>query len=148
MADWAVWFSVAGILVVIEIFTGSFFLLMIALGMAAGGIVAWLGFPVSVQLFVAGIVGFAGTIVLRMSRLARKKNHALDPNVNFDIGNTLSVDEWESVSNGANVSRVAYRGAMWDVELESGAEAIPGLFVIREVRANRLIVVNALENTD
>ena len=148
MADWVIWFSVAGLLVVIELFTGSIYLLMIALGMAAGGVVAYLGFSVSHQLFAAGIVGFAGTLALRMSRLARKKNPAHDPNVNFDIGNTLLIDEWESVSNGSSVSRAAYRGAMWDVELESGAQAISGLFVIRETRANRLIVNNAPVQTD
>jgi hypothetical protein len=39
-------------------------------------------------------------------------------------------------------ARVMYRGAMWDVELEAGAAAQPGSFIIREVRGNRLIVAN------
>ena len=142
------WFSMAGLLLVIEIFSGSIYLLMIAFGMAAGGVVAYMGLPVSLQLLVAGVVGFSGTIALRMSRYTRKKDPAHDPNINLDIGNTLLVNEWESFPNGSRVARVAYRGSMWDVELESGAQASPGLFVIREVRANRLIVHNALKQTD
>jgi membrane protein implicated in regulation of membrane protease activity len=48
------------------------------------------------------------------------------------------VAQWQ-----AGVARVSYRGALWDVELLSGADARPGLFVIREVRGNRLIVSNS-----
>ena len=37
MEDWMIWFGMAGILVISEIFTGTFYLLMIALGSLAGG---------------------------------------------------------------------------------------------------------------
>ncbi|MGH8809870.1 MAG: NfeD family protein, partial [Noviherbaspirillum sp.] len=37
MADWMIWFSLAGILVISEMFSGTFYLLMIGIGLAAGG---------------------------------------------------------------------------------------------------------------
>ncbi|HCN90871.1 MAG TPA: NfeD family protein, partial [Oxalobacteraceae bacterium] len=37
MTDWIVWSVLAGILVILELFTGTFYLLMIAIGFAAGG---------------------------------------------------------------------------------------------------------------
>ena len=37
MDDWVNWMIGAGILVVAELFTGTFYLLMIAIGLACGG---------------------------------------------------------------------------------------------------------------
>ena len=34
MTDWIAWFVAAGILVIFEVFTGTFYLLMIAVGLA------------------------------------------------------------------------------------------------------------------
>ena len=41
------------------------------------------------------------------------------------------------------LSRVMYRGALWDVELRPGALDHPGDFRIVEVHGNRLIVADA-----
>jgi membrane protein implicated in regulation of membrane protease activity len=140
MTDWIVWFTLAGILVIIEMFTGTFYLLMIAIGLAAGGTTALTGVGGNAQLVVAALIGISATTALRRSKLGKdaKSNTARDPNVNLDIGQTLVIDSW----NGKMTARVMYRGAMWDVELEQGGDAQPGLFVIREVRGNRLIVAN------
>jgi len=147
MADWVYWFAVAGVLVAVEIFTGTFYLLMLAFGMVAGGIVALTGLGVAFQFAVAGIIGAAVTLLLNKSRFGarNRRPHTHDPNVNMDIGKTLAVGEWHAVSGGSSQSRVSYRGTMWDVELEKGSNASPGMFVIREVRANRLIVENVAE---
>ena len=53
MSIWMIWLAVAGILVAIEIFSGTFYLLMIAIGLAAGGLAAMAGAHVSVQFIVA-----------------------------------------------------------------------------------------------
>lgn len=145
MADWVIWFAIAGVLVAVEIFTGTFYLLMFSLGLAAGGIAALAGMETSFQFFAAGIVGAIGIVILKKSRFGAKNrvNAAHDPNVNLDIGRTLTVKEWTSVPGGPNQARVSYRGSMWDVELASHEEAKSGLFVIREIRANRLIVEHA-----
>jgi membrane protein implicated in regulation of membrane protease activity len=137
MADWMLWLIFAGIVVIFELFTGTFYLLMIAIGLASGGISAWLGSSDATQLVVAGIVGAFTTYGLRRSRFGRRQgiDPARDPNVNLDIGQTLAIDQWH-----ANMARVMYRGAMWDVELAAGEDAKPGNFIIREVRGNRLIV--------
>lgn len=147
MADWAYWFAAAGVLVAVEIFTGTFYLLMLALGLAAGGLVALTGLGMAFQFIVAGIIGAIATLLMNKSRFgAKNRRHpAHDPNVNLDIGKTLAVNEWQSVPGGPTQARVSYRGAMWDVELGSGAQARAGMFVIREVRANRLIVENVAD---
>ena len=147
MADWAFWFAAAGILVAVEIFTGTFYLLMLALGFAAGGVVALAGLGIAFQLVAGGVVGAISTLLLKKSRFGSKKRHspAHDPNVNLDIGKTVMVHEWQSLPGAPSQARVSYRGAMWDVELGRDGQPTPGIFVIREVRANRLIVENVSE---
>lgn len=147
MADWVYWFAAAGVLVAVEIFTGTFYLLMLALGLAAGGLVALTELSIAFQFIAGGIVGAIATLLLNKSRFgARNKHHpAHDPNVNLDIGKTLTINEWQSVPDAPSQARVSYRGAMWDVELGSGGQARSGTFVIREIRANRLIVENVAQ---
>lgn len=142
MTDWSYWLAAAGATVILELFVGTFYLLMIAIGLAAGGAAALLGFAPALQLLVAALVGVAATVALRRSRYGRAQQRVQaerDPNVNLDIGQTVHVPAWHD-----NVARVMYRGALWDVELDSalapGAIAAPGPYIIREVRGSRLIV--------
>ncbi len=139
MTDWIMWFAVAGLVVIFEIFTGTFYLLMIGVGLAAGGIAALAGVGGLAQTLIAGVVAAVATYGLRRSKLGtpHKTDAARDPNVNLDIGQTLVIKEW---NNGT--ARAMYRGAMWDVELAHGAHAQPGVFIIKEIRGSRLIVAN------
>ena len=138
MADWSYWLAAAGLTVILELFSGTFYLLMIAIGLAAGSAAAWLGLGEAVQLLVAAVVGVAATVALRHSRYGKQQERVdagRDPNVNLDIGQTVHVPAWQD-----NAARVMYRGALWDVELAPGVTATPGQFIIREVRGSRLIV--------
>ncbi len=137
MADWIMWLIAAGAVLILELFTGTFYLLMVAIGMGAGALVAFARIDLPAQLLAAAVVGVAATLLLRRSRFGRsnKVDAAADPNVNMDIGQTVHVTEWQD-----HTARVMYRGALWDVELEAGAVAAPGVFRIHEVRGSRLIV--------
>jgi membrane protein implicated in regulation of membrane protease activity len=140
MADWMVWLAAAGVLIVLELFTGTFYLLMMAIGLAFGALAAWLGAAMPVQTIVAAVVGIAGTGILHRSRLGRrsKVDPARDQNVNLDIGERVTVDAWHG-----GRARVMYRGALWDVELGPGAQPQAGDFRIVEVQGSRLILANA-----
>lgn len=140
MAEWMGWLVAAGVLVVLELFTGTFYLLMIAIGLAVGGIVALLGAGGPLQTIAAALVGVLATALLHRSRFGRPAKHdaTRDRNVNMDIGQRVTVPGWD---NGR--ARVLYRGALWDVELGQGATAHPGDFRIVEVQGSRLVVANA-----
>lgn len=144
MTNWVAWFVLAGVLVAVEIFTGTFYLLMIALGFIAGGITALMGGSLSIQFVLAAFVGVVATYGLRRSRWGRvtRRDANRDPNVNLDIGQTLNVDAWSGSEGEVRTARVMYRGALWDVELEHGATAQPGAHVIRAVHGNRLVVAS------
>ena len=141
MTSWMIWLALAGALIILELFSGTFYLLMIALGMLAGALAALSGAGEAAQLLTAAVIGAAATGLLRRRR-PRKVNSARDPNVNLDIGQSLHVPHWHPDHATA---RVMYRGAMWDVDLAPGAHATPGQFVIREIRGSRLIVSNQPE---
>ena len=148
MSAWVMWMGLAGMMIVLEMFTGTFYLVMVGIGMAAGGVTALAGGGGSAQLVVASFVGILATYALHRSKFGKvsRADAARDPNVNLDIGQTVLVNEWRMVG-GLHTSRAMYRGAMWDIELHDGASAQPGPFVIREIRGNRLIVAgNATKN--
>lgn len=144
MTDWMIWFAVACTLLILEMATGTFYLLMIAIGSTAGGVVALSGASGTWQCIIAAIVAAAATFSLRRSRFGQteRTDASRDPNVNLDIGQTLEVDAWHS-AGASHIARVMYRGALWDVELASEGIAEPGLFRIQEVQGNRLIVINS-----
>ena len=60
MADWINWLVAAGVLVVLELFTGTFYLLMIAIGLGFGALAALGGMSGAVQTIVAAVVGVRG----------------------------------------------------------------------------------------
>ena len=140
MADWMNWLVAAGVLVVLELFTGTFYLLMIAIGLGFGALAALAGASGPVQTIAAALVGVVATGLLHKSRLGRpsKTDAARDHNVNLDIGQRVTVAAWNE-----GKARVMYRGAMWDVELGQGAHPEAGDFRIVEVQGSRLIVANS-----
>lgn len=142
MAEWVMWLVMAGTLVILELFSGTFYLLMIAIGMAAGALVAMPGGALWLQLLVAAIVGSLATMALKRSRdgKAGRIDAAHDPNVNLDIGQSVTVAKWHEQAGSLPSARVMYRGAQWDVELAPGNAALPGVFRIVEVRGSRLIL--------
>ena len=68
MADWMVWSAAAGVLIVLELFTGTFYLLMMALGLLFGALAAWLGAGMPLQTIAAAVVGIVATGLLHRSR--------------------------------------------------------------------------------
>ncbi len=140
MSDWTMWVVLAGVLVIFELFTGTFYVLMIAIGLGFGALAALLGWSIPAQILVAAVVGVVATGLLHRSRFGRpsRGNSDRDPNVNIDIGQALTVGEWQD-----GKARVMYRGAPWDVELSPGSQPQAGSFKIVAVQGSRLVVANA-----
>jgi len=132
------WFVAAVALVIVELNTGTFYLLMVAVGLAAGGVGALLDLSPAAQTVTAALVAAVLIAGLRRTRFGklRRGNAAADPNVNLDIGQELDVPAWDA--NGR--ARVPYRGADWTVELAPNCAATPGRYRIVEVRGSTLVV--------
>ena len=140
MADSTLWWVLAGVAVVAELLTGTFYLLMLALGLAGGAVAAHLGLPPAMQLVCAAVLGAGAVAVLQKVR-PRPHQHLqpqADADMNMDIGQSLRVEVWTGRTAQAN-----YRGAQWSVELLDGHDttaAQPGSFRIRAVVGNVLRV--------
>jgi len=130
------WWIATGVLVVLELLTGTFYLLMIACGTLAGGIAHAVGVPPSWDMLIAAVVALVGVAVVKRSGLSvRRRDARANPDVNQDIGETLEVTAWHE-----RRARVMYRGAQWDVELLPGQSESARWYQIRELSGNRLLV--------
>jgi membrane protein implicated in regulation of membrane protease activity len=136
VSAWVWWFVLGFVLLIAELMTGTFYLLVIALAFAAAGTTSLAGMPFVIQLVVAAGIGLAGSLWLRNSRFGRRGAREAEPLQNLDVGQVVRIEQWSP----SRTARAAYRGAQWDVELAPGEEAIAGDFVIRDVLGSRLIV--------
>lgn len=144
MSDANLWWILAALAVGTELLTGTFYLLMVALGLAAGAIAAHVGATETVQMTVAAFVGGGAVAALYRLRPTPPRHlpaHA-DADVNLDIGQTLTIPHW---SKGLH-TQAAYRGAQWAVEYipsEDAPTPTAGLYRIREVVGSTLRVEKA-----
>lgn len=132
------WFGLAAIALMGEVASGTFYLLLVALGLAAGGVAAALGASLAWQLVACGAAALAGLVALRATRVLKKREvHAgSNADVNLDIGQVVQVQAWSS----QGTARVWYRGAHWQAVLAPGAEPAPGPHVITELRGVQLVL--------
>ncbi len=135
LSGWIWWMVLAFGLLILELLSGTFYLLVIAVALAAGGVASLAGVEFTLQLVVAAVVGFAGALWLRRSRLGRLKTEG-DALQNLDVGQVVRVESWRDGST----ARAQYRGAEWDVQLAPGETAAPGEYVIQAVQGSRLVV--------
>ncbi|MFM9879387.1 MAG: NfeD family protein [Burkholderiaceae bacterium] len=138
MSEANVWWLLMALLVGAELVTGTFYLLMLALGTAAGALAAYAGAALPLQLAVAGAAGGASVALWHWRRMRQPAalQAGTDKNVNMDIGETVLVTQWEADGKAS----VNYRGAIWRVVLADDAVAAPGEHTITEVRGHHLVV--------
>ncbi|MCV2368852.1 NfeD family protein [Roseateles oligotrophus] len=132
------WWVACGILVAVELSTGTFYLLMLALGCAAGAVASHLGLSESRQMLSAAVIGgaaVAACYLLRRNALGASPAGA-NADANMDIGQTVEVASWEADGS----TRVKYRGASWQASYIGSAVPgpTPGPYVIRAIEGSRL----------
>jgi membrane protein implicated in regulation of membrane protease activity len=138
MADSTVWWLVAGAAVAVELATGTFYLLMLALGLAAGAVAAHAGASVPGQLVVAAVIGGGAVSGLYVQRRGSPpaRDAGSNRDVNLDVGETVQVDAWQP----DGTAHVRYRGADWTVMAAAGSARDNGMYRVREVVGSRLVV--------
>ena len=133
---WA-WWSFAVILVIMEMFSGTFYLLAVALGLLMAGGAAYLGFAWSVQVTVATLWCIAS---IGLIHFLRKGKEPPNPQANFsyDVGQSVNVVRWQDPRH----ARVFYRGTEWEAELapQATADAQKGVWRIQKIDGSRLII--------
>jgi membrane protein implicated in regulation of membrane protease activity len=139
MADSTLWWLAAGTLVIAELLTGTFYLLMLALGLVAGALAAHAGLATSAQLVIAAVVGGGAVLIwhLKRPRAAASLHAGANRDVNLDVGETVQVQTWQADGS----TSVKYRGALWSAVPTPGSPAgATGAHRIVEVRGSQLVI--------
>ena len=132
------WFGFALLALIGEVFSGTFYLLLIALGLVAGGLVALAGWSFTLQLVAVGVFTGLGLWALRKTHFLKKReiNAARNRDVNMDIGQVVMITRW----GAGQTTQVRYRGALWSVRLAPGHAVKAGPHRITEVDGSILVV--------
>ena len=138
MTESALWWLLTGAAVAVELLTGTFYLLMLAIGLAAGALAAHAGGSTIVQIVTAALIGGGAVALWYLKRRSAPAGPAAsaNPDVNLDVGEIVHVGAW----NADGTATVRYRGANWTVVPEGGALQTTGAHRVREVVGNRLVV--------
>lgn len=138
MAVSTIWWLLAGALIAAELVSGTFYLLMVAVGFVAAALSAHADASLTLQFSVAALVSGGLVVVWRSLKKGGDTNPTATANhdLNMDIGEIVDVPRW----NENGTCQVKYRGASWQVSLHSGEQLSPGQHQIIEVVGSRLIV--------
>jgi membrane protein implicated in regulation of membrane protease activity len=130
------WFVLSLVLLAAELASGTFYMLVLAVALAAGGFAALAGAPAGLDFAVAAFVGVAGVAVLR--RWRARQTPAATALQDLDVGQPVEVIGWRD----DGTARVRYRGAEWDAELVSADTPHTSPLYIAEVRGVRLALTH------
>jgi membrane protein implicated in regulation of membrane protease activity len=138
MAESTLWWLATGGIIVAELLTGTFYLLMLGVGCAAGALAAHLGWGLTQQMVLAAMVGGGAVVVwhLRQMRNHKEAPAQANANVNLDIGETVQIEAW----NADGTADVHYRGARWTAIHRTGVVPGIGPHRVAELVGNRLLV--------
>lgn len=133
------WWVATGLLVALELTSGTFYLLMLALGTAAAALAAHAGLGLAAQIATAAVIGGGATALLQRQRRLRPRGapEAQNRDLHLDIGATVQVTQW----NPDGTTRVEHRGTQWNARLEHGTTGRPGPHRISAVEATGLVLV-------
>jgi len=126
MEPTVIWLLAGFGLVIAELLTSTFYLLM--LGVAAFGAagVAYLGQSFEVQAVVASVLAAAGCYGVHVYR-AKSAKHQM---ASIDAGQPAKFERWVDETGG--LGRVHYRGASWEAHIDGSGALEPGalLYVV------------------
>jgi membrane protein implicated in regulation of membrane protease activity len=122
--DPALLWAITGLaLVIVELLTGTFYLLMLGIAAFGAAGTAWLGHAFPAQVIVAAVIAAGGCYGVHVYR-EKNRRQQMPP---LDSGMPASFEAW--IDARTRLARVRYRGASWDARVE-GVEALePGATV-------------------
>lgn len=136
---WLLWLIGGFVLVIAELVTGTFYLLVVGAGAFVAALIAWLGGNELVQALICGAVAIAGAVLVHHWH---GRNRAGKPGEgNFlDRGQAVVLESWANET--ARIARVKYRGTSWDARLVHPEERpTPGTTLYIEGQEGNTLVV-------
>ncbi|MFZ4551711.1 MAG: NfeD family protein [Aquabacterium sp.] len=140
MSEATLWWVITGVLVGLELVSGTFYLLMLALGSAAAALSTLAQASTTVQLIVAAVVGGAAVLLWHRKQSQQRAastppGSSVDP-MKMDVGAKVDVKHWHA----DGTAQVHYRGSVWMARHRGDQSPQPGLHHIHAVEGNHLIL--------
>jgi membrane protein implicated in regulation of membrane protease activity len=135
MDTYLFWLIAGFVLIIAELVTTTFYLLVLGIAAFAGAGVAWAGGDFAWQAVAVAIVAVVGVIWVNRYRktMSPKRMRGLD------VGQPAAFDSW--VNRNAGHARVKYRDALWDAHVAGDAAGEPGeILYVTSVDGNTLKV--------
>ena len=118
MEIWLLLVVIGFTLVIVELLTGTFYLLVIGVGFFAAALCAALGAGALVQAMVGSAVALLGGWLVHHWHEGQRAKDAGRSNL-LDRGQPVVLEGW--ANENAGIARVRYRGASWDAKVAAGA---------------------------
>ena len=135
MAIYIYWFILALILLGLEMASGTFYLLVLSIAMAIGGVAALIGAGFSAQFALSALASIVGIFLLRRWKGVSVSDATSQ---NLDIGQTVRVLNWHDDGS----ARVFFRGAEWDAVFDPPDAPHEGTFYIKAMRSSILVLTH------
>jgi membrane protein implicated in regulation of membrane protease activity len=135
------WWIATTLVVAAELHTGTFYLLMVALGLACGALAAHAQLSLSLQMSIAALISSGATILWHRHQNKKPKQLPAQQNadVHLDIGQRVQVLSWQP----QGTTTVQHRGTTWQAQLSRGTTAQTGEHIIQALQGNQLILIHA-----
>jgi membrane protein implicated in regulation of membrane protease activity len=135
MAAYLLWAIAGFVLIIAELVTGTFYLLVFGVAALVGALVAYLGGAFWVQAILTAAAALIGIYAVHMWWQKNPKDAKSDNSL--EVGQAVVLEEW--VNQASGTARVRYRGSSWDAQVE-GAANVNDTLTIRAVEQGVLRV--------
>ncbi len=138
MEVYLVWVLIGFGLIIAELLSGTFYLLMLAVAAFGAALMAFFNMSFPIQTITATVVAVAGCWFVHLYRI-KNAQQQMPP---VDFAQPVVFENW--VNEADRVARVKYRNAPWDAIVEAGVQVNPGgtLYITR-ADGNTLTVTKA-----
>lgn len=125
MQDYLIWAIAGFVLIIVELITGTFYLLVLGIAALVAAAVAFFGGNFWVQVLLGGSAALLGTYFVHQWWARHPKT---DKSSNdLDRGQTVVLESWVNETSG--LARVKYRGTTWDARIEGKAGVNDVLYI-------------------
>jgi membrane protein implicated in regulation of membrane protease activity len=125
MQDYLIWAVIGFVLIIVELVTGTFYLLVLGVAALVAAAVAFLGGDFWVQCILGGSAALLGTYFVHRWWVSHPKSPKSSNDL--DKGQTVVLETWVNEQSG--LARVKYRGTTWDARIEGSAQVNDVLFI-------------------
>jgi membrane protein implicated in regulation of membrane protease activity len=138
METHVVWFIVGVALVIVELLTGTMFLLVLGVAAVTAALAAYTGLSFAVQVAVFAVA--AAVMLVLVQRRRRGEPGAAAPPL--EIGQPVNFEGW--IDRDRRLARVRFRGTLWNADVAGDCAGESGeVLYVKAVNGSTLVIAKA-----